>query len=698
MNYDFSSIRKLLSNNYGGSLHRQIFVLAGENVWQIESLQEILQGYEDDSLWVGEQTSEIIPCTNTKKVRNWLGNEKRVVVFDANNDFDPDSFAAISGIVVGGGLFFLLLPAVEKWNEVYHSNFGQRLIKSINETDDIVVIEQSENKFKFSPENSDQKYSKEYIPPYLTTDQKYAVDNIEEQILHVANCSIVLTSDRGRGKSAALGIVVAKLLKVGIKHIAITAPRLQATDVIFKHISDILPDAIISRGKVVFNKSKVQFYSPDQLSHENINSDLLLIDEAAAIPVPLLVSFLYKYPQCVFATTVHGYEGTGRGFTLRFFKVLDDFNAQWLKLSMKEPIRWAENDPLEHWVFDLLCLDAEMVDMSQLGKFDLENITYQLLTKKELCESEYLLNEVFSLLVLAHYRTRPKDLQSMLDDKNTSVYVSLINGHVIAVSLVISEGVFTSELSTEVYRGHRRPQGHLLAQALTYHCGIESAATLNYSRIMRIVVHPELQNREVGSKFLAFIIECEKKQGRDAIGTSFGMNEKLLNFWSNAGFNIARIGFTREKTSGEHASIMLFALSEEGKKLNQIVEDRFAGQIAFLLDDVLKNIPKEIKEKLKLKSIHSSELTSYDKSDLHSFINYSRNYELCIASISKLVKIHSATISSVNFPNNFRDILDKKIVDKLDWNTLSKEMNLEGKSAARMLLHDAIIYLNDRTQ
>ena len=692
---DFSSIRQLLSNNYGASLHRQIFVLAGENVWQTESLQNILQGYENDSLWVGEQACEIIPCTytNTKKARNWLGNEKRVVVFDADSDFDPDSFAAITGIVVGGGLFFLLLPAVEKWNEVYHSNFGQRLIKSINETDDIVVIEQSNNEFKFSPENLEQKSSKKHIPPYLTTDQKYAVENIEEHVLHTNNKPIVLVSDRGRGKSAALGIVAAKLLKAGIKHIAITAPRLHATDVIFKHISEILPDAIITRGKVAYHESIIQFYSPDQLTQENVDTKLLLIDEAAAIPVPILTSFLNEYSQCVFATTVHGYEGTGRGFALRFYKVLDKNYPDWLKLNMETPIRWKENDPLEKWMFKLLCLDAEIADITPLKKINLDEFENSLLVKDELFSDPILLNEVFSLLVLAHYRTRPNDLKKLLDEDDLSLYATLYKKHVVAVALVIREGGFTNSLSTLVYRGERRPQGHLLAQALTYHCGVEHAATLDYARIMRIAVHPNLQQLGIGTSLLEFIINNEKIIGRDAIGTSFGMNEKLFRFWDKLNFNIVRIGFTREKTSGENAGIMLLPLNDKGNRVYQEAYARFKSKVSFWFDDVLKNIPIEIKNIFHSETNIQLELTKYDEDDLDSFIHYSRNYELCIASLNKLVLLNENKIIQDNFPDDFREILNEKVNNKLSWKELGKNMGLTGQNEARDVFHDAIIYL-----
>ena len=691
--HNVSPIRELLSHKGDISLHRRVFILAGEKIWQAAFLQDLLSGYENDSLWLGESAPEIFPSISVKKAQTWLGNEKQVVIFDANKDFDPDNFAAISGIVVGGGLFFLLLPEKNDWNEIYNSFFGQRLIQSIHNTAELIVINQSNEIYDLVPDRKNNISSQKYVSPFLTADQQYAVEAIEEQVLGDSNTPLVLISDRGRGKSAALGLVAARLIKAGIKNIAITAPRMRAADIVFKHIKELLPDAVSSRGKVKFGESTIQFYSPDQLIQENIDTDLLLVDEAAGIPVPLLTSYLQKYSQCVYATTVHGYEGTGRGFALRFNKILNSYNPAWIKLHMQTPIRWQENDPLEKWMFSLLCLDAEIAKTDSICEIELSNIKHVFLNKDELANNQTLLNEVFSLLVLAHYRTRPKDLKSLLDDEDLSLYVSLYNAHIVAVALVIREGRFAASLSTDVYRGERRPPGNLLAQALTYHCGIEQAATLDYARIMRIAVHPELQLRGLGTALINYVIHAEKQLGRDAIGTSFGMNKELLKFWNKTKFNVIRIGFTREQTSGEHAAIMLLPLSDKGEKVYQEAISRFKGQLFFWFNDILKSIPVDLKNAFKIDNNISLELTENDKTDLHSFIQYSRNYELCISSLTKLVLKNKNKIMKNDFPENFRQILNEKVTNSTDWKELGKSMNLNGKNDARKLFHRAILFL-----
>lgn len=692
-----SQLRDYLSKDDDVTIPRHILIFSGDKSWHTESVTNLLQGNESRALWLSKESdeavSDLIPSSTFKKASHWLGGEKQVVVFDACDDFDVDAFAAISGIVIGGGLFILLLPEENKWNDIYSSPFGQRLLKSIDHSSDIMVFKQNDKNVNFQPIKSNNDIEHNVVAPFLTADQQLAVESIEEQVLKHTNNPIVLISDRGRGKSATLGLAAVRLIKSGVKNIVITAPRLRATDIVFKHIKEILPTAVFTRGRVQTAESSIQFYSPDQLVLEDINADLLLIDEAAGIPVPLLTTFLKKYSQCIYATTVHGYEGTGRGFSLRFNKVLNKHNPEWINLQMQTPIRWPVNDPLEKWMFDLLCLDAEVVDVNSEETINLDNVEHRLMSKSELSDKQPLLKEVFALLILAHYRTRPKDLKSLLDDDNLSLYVSLNNNHIIAVALVIQEGCFSNVLSKDVYKGERRPSGHLLAQALTYHCGVEHAATLDYSRVMRIAVHPELQQQGIGTELLNYIIDNERQLGRDAIGTSFGMNESLLKFWRKSKFNVVRIGFTREQTSGEHAAIMLFPLNTAGEKVKEEACLRFIEQLPFWFDDVLKDIPAVLKKSFHYKKTNALELSERDKKDLKSFIQYSRNYELCISAINKLILVKQSIIEKNDFPESYRMILKEKSLNHKEWKQIALELKLNGKEESRCLFKEAIKYL-----
>ena len=127
----------------------------------------------------------------------------------------------------------------------------------------------------------------------------------------------VLTADRGRGKSASLGIAAASLIKEGAEQIIVTAPSMAAADVIFRHAADRLGVAIEKAGVIRWRNSLLMFKAPDELANQQEPCDLLLVDEAAAIPAPLLKRLLNAYARIVFSSTIHGYEGTGRGFSVR---------------------------------------------------------------------------------------------------------------------------------------------------------------------------------------------------------------------------------------------------------------------------------------------------------------------------------------------------------------------------------------------
>jgi tRNA(Met) cytidine acetyltransferase len=248
-----------------------------------------------------------------------------------------------------------------------------------------------------------------------------------------------------------------------------------------------------------------------------------------------------------------------------------------------------------------------------------------------------------------------------------------------------------------VYRGERRPQGHLLAQALTYHCGIEHAATLDYARVMRIAVHPELQQQGIGTQLLDYIVSYERSRGCDAIGTSFGMNKLLLDFWKQAGFDLVRIGFTREQTSGEHAAIMLLPLSHKGVVINLEAARRFNNQISYWLNDVLKDLPDEIKHEFPGSVNKDLTLTTEDKKDLQSFLNTTRNYELCIAALNKLVMKEINVLEQNDYPRELSFILKQKVINNVGWKELSCAAGLTGKEEARALFKKAVMSLVQRT-
>jgi len=68
------------------------------------------------------------------------------------------------------------------------------------------------------------------------------------------------------------------------------------------------------------HRQTVQFILPQQ-NAKLAQAELLVIDEAAAIPLPLVKALMGPY-LCFLCSTVNGYEGTGRSLSLKLFQQL----------------------------------------------------------------------------------------------------------------------------------------------------------------------------------------------------------------------------------------------------------------------------------------------------------------------------------------------------------------------------------------
>lgn len=126
-----------------------------------------------------------------------------------------------------------------------------------------------------------------------------------------------------------------------------------------------VPEAIVRINFFATHKQIVQYFDP--IEGQNLQfADLLIIDEAAAIPLHIVKRMLGRCPAFV-ASTVHGYEGTGRSLSLKLIKQLRTASMQergyvgehpFKEVKMEEPIRYSTDDPIEKWLYDLLLLDV----------------------------------------------------------------------------------------------------------------------------------------------------------------------------------------------------------------------------------------------------------------------------------------------------------------------------------------------------
>ncbi|MDX9987751.1 GNAT family N-acetyltransferase [Thiothrix unzii] len=472
-----------------------------------------------------------------KKAHTLLGQDTDIIVFDAHSGFDVNAFAAVSGTLRGGGTLYLLTPPLDEWADFPDPDY-RRFIPYPYQPHEV------RGRFlgRFVGMLKTGCHCRSDFSPIvgLTSDlQVVAVETILQ-----ANTPVVLTADRGRGKSAALGMAASQLQAAG-KRVLLTAPSRATVESVFKHAE--LPPL---------------FFAPDDLLQTLPEGDVLLVDEAAAIPVPLLLKMLEHYPRCVFSTTLHGYEGSGRGFALRFQKALDTLAPGWQAVRLQQPMRWAENDPLERFINQTLLLDADLAPFTPCGgRVGDGGAEYRQLNRDELAQNEPLLRQLFGLLITAHYQTRPSDLRQLLDAPDISIHVLEQQGTLVAVALLSREGGLDAQLTAAIHAGTRRPHGHPVPQTLTFHAQLAGAAELVCERVMRIAVHPLLQNQGLGAHLLEHLLGFAAQQGADYLGVSYAMTPELLRFWERAGFVVARIGFRQDAASGSRSVVQVKALS-----------------------------------------------------------------------------------------------------------------------------------------
>ncbi|GFR40676.1 hypothetical protein Agub_g1265, partial [Astrephomene gubernaculifera] len=387
--------------------------------------------------------------------------------------------------------------------------------------------------------------------------------------------TVALTASRGRGKSAALGLAIAGALALGYSNIFVTAPSPENLRTLFEfvfkgldaldykeHIDyDLVESTNPAFGKAVVrvnlfrnHRQTVQYIQPQH--HAKLaQAELLVIDEAAAIPLPVVKQLLGPY--LVFlCSTVNGYEGTGRSLSLKLIQQLREQGAKiggggppgaaagggsgegkegaggsgsgsgsggavgrsFREVHLGEPIRYAPGDPIESWLHELLCLDAashlpkpppRLPHPSDCELFFVERDTLFSYHKA----SERFLQQMVALFVASHYKNTPNDLLLMSDAPAHQLFVLLppvdptsnTMPHILAVAQVALEGSISKRSAVNSLSKGDLPQGDLIPWTVSQQYQDPDFPALSGGRVVRIAVHPELGRAGYGSRVLELL-------------------------------------------------------------------------------------------------------------------------------------------------------------------------------------------------
>ena len=427
--------QSLRVNDFRGLVH-----ISGSQKWALQQAKTCIEhlGFPAEDVFFLNRDAP----TTINKAKCVLGQQFSAVLVNGYQGLHANAIALVAGTIKAGGVLVLVSPRMDDWlifddpdlqrfiaNDGHYyppssSVFIRRFIEqlsliehaSFDEVDGITFPNKASLSFsnvtrKNTLINASDKFQQ----------QGQAIEAIKKVCTGHAKRPLVLLADRGRGKSAALGIAAAQLMQEKPCRIIVTAPNKEALNSFYAHLSDGL--AISSDESVITVKidnkgvSRCQFVAVDALylHAADYRCDVLLIDEAAALPTHVLKRLTQQNNRIVFSTTTQGYEGNGQGFMLRFAKVLDEMMPQWRRYDLTEALRYNNDDPLESWLNQTFLLANTRLDLnvSMLSEV-IEKVTYHSISQQQLVSNEALLQKLFYLLVTAHYQTSPDDLRGLI--------------------------------------------------------------------------------------------------------------------------------------------------------------------------------------------------------------------------------------------------------------------------------------------
>ena len=521
---------------------RRLLVLSGEEGWCFDHALKLRDALPGDWLWISPQPDAENHCSPSA-LQTLLGREFRHAVFDARHGFDAAAFAALSGTLKAGSWLVLLLPVWEEWENqpdadslrwsdcpdpIATPHFVQHLKRVLTADNEAILWRQNQpfSLAHFTPRT-------DWYP--ATGAPQPEQQQLLKQLMTMPPGVAAVTAARGRGKSALAGQLISRIAGRAI----VTAPAKAATDVLAQ-----------------FAGEKFRFIAPDALLASDEQADWLVVDEAAAIPAPLLHQLVSRFPRTLLTTTVQGYEGTGRGFLLKFCARFPHLH----RFELQQPIRWAQGCPLEKMVSEALVFDDENFTHTPQGNIVISAFEQTLWQS----DPETPL-KVYQLLSGAHYRTSPLDLRRMMDAPGQHFLQAAGENEIAGALWLVDEGGLSQQLSQAVWAGFRRPRGNLVAQSLAAHGNNPLAATLRGRRVSRIAVHPARQREGTGRQLIAGALQYT--QDLDYLSVSFGYTGELWRFWQRCGFVLVRMGNHREASSGCYTAMALLPMSDAGKQL-----------------------------------------------------------------------------------------------------------------------------------
>jgi len=681
-----------------------------------------------------------ISFKNTDSV---MGQTFDVLVLDLNRDLNPNDIGRLIETVSGGGIILILAPPMDRWLVMktrFHKKlitppwtiddvpgrFNKRFIRKLKEHQGIYIFDVDEEvALKVDKEQTidrsqvatsipeEHLLPKEVYEMALTQGQVRALKIMERFLIKKEKRPvIVMIADRGRGKSAIVGIAIAaiahelkKSLPSGRVSILVTSPQIGNVRTLLEFAARALKRLGYS-PKIRTRDYYIEevrapgiriFYEPPWDATER-KADITAVDEAAGIPIPVLFRLLKRAKRIIYSSTVHGYEGAGRGFSIRFLGGLREIkNIEINMIELEEPIRYSEGDPIEEWLYDALLLDAEP---AQLSRKDIEQIKKMQVTFKKanlddwfIGGNEEKLRQFVGIYVYAHYRNQPKDVALLADAPHHEAFMlETKSGKVVNAIQVALEGGLPDEVIKEIYSGFE-PDGNIIPTLVEKHFRDMEFPKLKGYRIVRIATHPQVMSMGLGSEGLLKLCEEAKKRGLDWVGAGFGATPELLRFWIKNGFIPIHVSPRRNPISGEYSTIVIKPLSKKAKEITKLIFREFKIKFIEWLRDIHYDMEPEIAMYIlnsRLEDVaerfHELSLTESQRKRLEAYVKGALYYEVVCDVIREIVKTYflDHTSERVKLSEGKTLLLILKSLQARSWKQTLDVINLEPAAAYTM--------------
>ncbi|MCX4242595.1 GNAT family N-acetyltransferase [Paraliomyxa miuraensis] len=669
--------------------HRRCLLLRGSRSATREAALAQLDAWgEATVLWIGEPSEQDrFEVVRPRRVSTVLGRSFDAVVLDAHDGIDADVLGQSQGLVWGGG--GLLLRMAEP---------GAGPSRAARERLAAIPYRPGDVGTRFDAHveralaRAERASGLSAGPPAHVVTGHAEQARVIERLLRAWSgpgpTRVAVLADRGRGKSSALGLALGRLLARREPRVAVSAAHAAAVAEVLRFAAGERSPTFVPLPELVFGEAGCW--------------DVIVIDEAAQLPVPMLRRLVERHPEAhlAFATTAHGYEGTGRGFSLRFLAWLERGPVPVQRLGLRQPIRWDEGDPLERMVFDALLLDAEparvVPEPPAWRRVETEEpLEAVRLDRDALLADEILLRELFGLLVHAHYRTTPGDLHRLLDAPNLELHALRLHGHVVAATVVAHEGALPDALVDDVQHGRTRLRAHALPDALVAHLGKRGAGALRMVRSVRIATHPELRRRGLATRLCEHV---HREHAPDLFGTLFGATPELLAFRRRMGYEVVRLSASRGARTGEPAVMMLRAESEVARALVTELRAELARDLPRQLElwraDEELLLDPELVEALVHGLPPPAGLTAAQRDQLsRSYAFGPRTVESVALALMRFVDAQRERLE-VLAPSE-RALVEGRVLEGHGWRRVAKDAGLPGVPAAMRGLRRAVRRLMD---